>query len=48
MSLGEFDIHKLLDILVLLLIGRGPKVALVPYQNLDSIVEHLESPSDGD
>ena len=34
MILGEIDIWQLLDILVLLLIGMGPKVALVPFLDL--------------
>ena len=31
MTLGEIDIWQLFDILILLLIGMGPKVALVPF-----------------
>ena len=31
MTVGEIDIWQLLDILILLLIGMGPKVALVPF-----------------
>jgi multiple antibiotic resistance protein len=34
MSVGELEIWKILDILVLLLIGMGPKVALVPFLDL--------------
>jgi multiple antibiotic resistance protein len=34
MTLGEIDIWQVLDILVLLLIGMGPKVALVPFLDL--------------
>ncbi len=34
MSPGELDIWQILDILVLLLIGMGPKVALVPFLDL--------------
>ena len=34
MTLGEFDIWQFLDILILLLIGMGPKVALVPFLSL--------------
>jgi multiple antibiotic resistance protein len=34
MTLGEIDIWELLDILILLLIGMGPKVALVPFLDL--------------
>jgi hypothetical protein len=34
MTLGELDIWLILDILVLLLIGMGPKVALVPFLDL--------------
>jgi multiple antibiotic resistance protein len=34
MALAEFDIWQILDILVLLLIGMGPKVALVPFLDL--------------
>ena len=34
MTLFEFDIWQLLDILILLLIGMGPKVALVPFLDL--------------
>jgi MarC family membrane protein len=34
MTLGEIDIWMILDILVLLLIGMGPKVALVPFLDL--------------
>ena len=34
MTLGEIDLWQLLDILVLLLIGMGPKVALVPFLSL--------------
>ncbi len=34
MSLGDIDIWVILDILVLLLIGMGPKVALVPFLDL--------------
>jgi len=34
MTLGEIDIWQLLDILILLLIGMGPKVALVPFLDL--------------
>lgn len=33
MTLFEFDIWQLLDILILLLIGMGPKVALVLRQD---------------
>jgi multiple antibiotic resistance protein len=33
-TLGEIDIWQILDILVLLLIGMGPKVALVPFLEL--------------
>ncbi len=34
MTLGEIDIWQLFDILILLLIGMGPKVALVPFLDL--------------
>jgi len=34
MALFEFDLWQLLDILILLLIGMGPKVALVPFLDL--------------
>ncbi len=34
MTLGEIDIWQLLDILILLLIGMGPKVAFVPFLDL--------------
>ena len=34
MTLGELDIWMILDILLLLLIGMGPKVALVPFLDL--------------
>lgn len=34
MILGKIDIWQLLDILILLLIGMGPKVALVPFLDL--------------
>ena len=34
MTLAEFDIWQVLDILILLLIGMGPKVALVPFLDL--------------
>ena len=34
MSVGDIDIWVILDILVLLLIGMGPKVALVPFLDL--------------
>jgi multiple antibiotic resistance protein len=34
MTLGEIDIWQILDILILLLIGMGPKVALVPFLDL--------------
>jgi multiple antibiotic resistance protein len=34
MTLGEIDLGQILDILVLLLIGMGPKVALVPFLDL--------------
>jgi len=34
MSVGEIDIWQILDILLLLLIGMGPKVALVPFLDL--------------
>ena len=34
MTLGEIDVWQILDILVLLLIGMGPKVALVPFLGL--------------
>jgi hypothetical protein len=34
MTLGEIDIWQILDIPVLLLIGMGPKVALVPFLDL--------------
>ena len=34
MTLGEIDIWMILDIVVLLLIGMGPKVALVPFLEL--------------
>jgi len=34
MTLGEIDIWQLLDIFILLLIGMGPKVALVPFLDL--------------
>jgi multiple antibiotic resistance protein len=34
MTLGEIDIWQILDILLLLLIGMGPKVALVPFLDL--------------
>jgi MarC family membrane protein len=34
MTLGEIDIWEILDILILLLIGMGPKVALVPFLDL--------------
>ncbi len=34
MSVGDIDIWRILDILVLLLIGMGPKVALVPFLDL--------------
>jgi multiple antibiotic resistance protein len=34
MSLGDIDIWMILDILVFLLIGMGPKVALVPFLDL--------------
>jgi len=33
-TLGEIDIWEILDILILLLIGMGPKVALVPFLDL--------------
>ena len=34
MTLGEIDIWQIFDILILLLIGMGPKVALVPFLDL--------------
>lgn len=34
MALGEIDIWQLFDFLILLLIGMGPKVALVPFLDL--------------
>ena len=34
MTLGELDFLEILDILILLLIGMGPKVALVPFLSL--------------
>jgi len=34
MTLGEIDIWQIFDILLLLLIGMGPKVALVPFLDL--------------
>jgi multiple antibiotic resistance protein len=34
MTLGELDFLEILDILLLLLIGMGPKVALVPFLDL--------------
>lgn len=34
MTLGEIDVWQILDILILLLIGMGPKVALVPFLGL--------------
>jgi small neutral amino acid transporter SnatA (MarC family) len=34
MTLAEFDVWEVLDILILLLIGMGPKVALVPFLDL--------------
>jgi small neutral amino acid transporter SnatA (MarC family) len=34
MTLGDIDIWQLVDILVLLLIGMGPKVAVVPFLDL--------------
>ena len=34
MTLGEIDIWQILDIVLLLLIGMGPKVALVPFLDL--------------
>jgi MarC family membrane protein len=34
MTFGEIDIWQVLDILLLLLIGMGPKVALVPFLDL--------------
>ena len=34
MTLGEIDIWEVFDILILLLIGMGPKVALVPFLDL--------------
>jgi len=34
MTLGEMDIWLILDLLILLLIGMGPKVALVPFLDL--------------
>ena len=34
MTRAEFDIWQVLDILILLLIGMGPKVALVPFLSL--------------
>jgi MarC family membrane protein len=34
MTLGELDFLEILDILILLLIGMGPKVALVPFLDL--------------
>ncbi len=34
MTLGEIDFLEILDILILLLIGMGPKVALVPFLDL--------------
>jgi multiple antibiotic resistance protein len=34
MTLGELDFLEILDLLILLLIGMGPKVALVPFLDL--------------
>jgi multiple antibiotic resistance protein len=34
MSVGELDIWMILDVFILLLIGMGPKVALVPFLDL--------------
>ncbi len=34
MALGKIDIWQLFDFLILLLIGMGPKVALVPFLDL--------------
>jgi multiple antibiotic resistance protein len=34
MTFGEIDIWQILDVLLLLLIGMGPKVALVPFLDL--------------
>ena len=34
MDIGTIDIWLILDVLVLLLIGMGPKVALVPFLDL--------------
>lgn len=34
MSLGDIDVYLVLDVLLLLLIGMGPKVALVPFLDL--------------
>jgi multiple antibiotic resistance protein len=40
MTLGEIDIWEILDIPILLLIGMGPKVALVPFLDLTAEMDH--------
>ena len=34
MSFGEIDIYQVFDMFMLLLIGMGPKIALVPFMDL--------------
>ena len=39
MNLGDIDLHKIFEISILLLIGMGPKVALVPFLDLTKEME---------
>ena len=36
MELGSIDLYQVLDVFLLLLIGIGPKIALVPFLELTS------------
>jgi len=39
MSIGDIDLYEIFDLFVLLLIGMGPKVALVPFLDLTAEME---------
>ena len=39
MSIGDIDLYEIFDLLILLLIGMGPKVALVPFLDLTAEME---------
>jgi len=39
MSIGDIDLYEIFDLFILLLIGMGPKVALVPFLDLTAEME---------